>query len=162
MVTRKSRLQRMARMGLFLTIALCFLMPSLLQGASLCATDDHGQTFRLKVTPKFRAGGISSVVGWADNGVDLVLPIHGSAIVNAAGTTVRISLEAVNHINHQRVGIGLDTDRKLNGSGYHENVGTGGSYNYISVTWTAATCPKHTPFDSLQEREETVGSALDM
>ena len=83
---------------------------------------------------------VASVHGWVDNGVGLVIPIHGTALVNAVGTSVRITIESVNHLGHQRVGIGMDTDFSLNGTGNFENVNAGRVYQTIAETSTATAC----------------------
>lgn len=139
MLTGKAMLVRLVKAGFLL--GLCSLMPAGAQAATLCAGDTFGQTFLLNVARDFDAGLVASVHGWLDNGFGLILPINGTALVNAAGTRVRITIESVNHLGHQRVGIGMDTDFNLNGTGNYENVNAGPVYDTIAETWIATTCP---------------------
>jgi hypothetical protein len=152
MITKKSAFWRTKRLCIVFILGLSFLFPSLLQAVNLCVTDNHGQTFFFTVKPKLKAGAISSIVGWVNNGA-YFWPIHGSAIVNASGTAAKISLEHVNHVGSQRVGIGMDTDLKLNGTGSYQNINNG-TYDIVAETWTEATCPKTKPvFGSVSASE---------
>ena len=155
------RFNAAAGMALILATALGMLAPCAVQGANLCATDGFGQTFYLRFTPGFAPKAICSVVGWVDNGFGTVLTLHGSAIVSADKAKVRISLETVNHLGSQRVGLGMDTDLRLNGSGYYENMNMGGGYTEIAETWAAVTCPsaRDYPFVSASQGDDAADAA---
>src|SRR5258708_29278500 len=78
-----------------------------------------------------------------------------SSLVNAAGAIAKISLQGINTAErHQHLGIAVDTDLMLNGSGTFENVTAGRPFTYeiIAVAWTALDpCPGPPPFAQLAQ-----------
>ncbi len=141
--------------GLLLGLSMVAAAPASAQ-ARLCAADSFGETILLQTDSNFDAGALVGLRGWIFNGATLVLPFTGSGVVNAAGTSVRVSIEAVNHINNQRVGIGMDTDFLLNGTGKFENVDSD-VYRIHPVSWTALdSCPDLPPFHPSPDGDTTV------
>jgi hypothetical protein len=129
-------------------LCLCLVTPATTLAATLCATDDSNQTVILKTDSDFVAGAIVGLHGWLSTGT-VTVPMHGTALVNSDGTTVRIGLQGINNVRRQYVGLIIDTDLMLNGSGTFENVNSTRPFDIqeIPVTWTALdVCPGAAPF----------------
>jgi hypothetical protein len=110
----------------------------------LCALDNLNNTVVIKTDTDLAAGAIVGLHGWLSTG-QATIPIHGTGVVNAAGDGAKISLQGINTApRHQHLGLALDTDLMLNGSGTFDNVTAGRPFTYeiIAVTWTALDpCP---------------------
>jgi hypothetical protein len=127
---------------------------ALAQGRTLCALDNLNNTVVIKTDTDFAAGAIVGLHGWLSIG-QATIPIHGTAVVNAAGANAKISLQGINTAErHQHLGIAVDTDLMLNGSGTFDNVTAGRPFTYeiIPVTWTALDpCPGPPQFAQLAQ-----------
>jgi len=131
-------------------LCLCLVTPAAALAGTLCATDNinpANNTVVLKTDPDFAAGAIVGLHGWLSNGT-VTIPMHGTAVVDSAGARVKIAIQGIDNVRHQHVGIAIDTDLMLNGSGTFENVNPGRPFTYdiIPVTWTALdSCPDAPP-----------------
>ena len=114
------------------------------QTRTLCARDNLNNTVLMKTDGDFAAGAVVGLHGWLSIG-QATIPIHGTAIVDAAGANAKISLQGINTAErHQHLGLAVDTDLMLNGNGTFDNVNAGRPFSYeiIAVTWTALDpCP---------------------
>ena len=124
----------------------CLMVPAvaLAQGRTLCALDNLNNTVVIKTDTDFAAGAIVGLHGWLSIG-QATIPIHGTAVVNAAGAIAKISLQGINTAErHQHLGLTVDTDLMLDGSGTFDNINAARPFSYeiIAVTWTALDpCP---------------------
>jgi len=127
-------------------LGFCLMVPAVAQaqGRTLCALDSLNNTVVMKTDTDFAAGAIVGLHGWVST-AQATIPIHGTAVVDSAGAVVKISLQGINNADrHQHVGIAVDTDLTLNGSGTFDNVSAGRPFTYeiIAITWTALDqCP---------------------
>lgn len=139
--------ESLTKVGLLLGLCLVASGPASAQVVEMCVGDSFGETIDLQTSSSFAPGVVSPLNGWLFNGSGVTLPVTGTGVTNSAGTSIRISIEGVNHVGNQRVGIGMDTDLALNGTGFFENVnsGTPPVYSIIPVTWTSVTCPSGPP-----------------
>ncbi len=138
-------------------LCFCLMVPAAAhaQGRTLCALDSvNNTTVLIKTDSDFAAGAIVGLHGWLSIG-QATIPIHGTAVVNAAGAIAKISLQGINTAErHQHLGIAVDTDLMLNGSGTFENVTAGRPFTYeiIAVAWTALDpCPGPPQFAQLAQ-----------
>jgi hypothetical protein len=89
---------------------------ALAQTRTLCALDSLNNTVVIKTDTDFAAGAMVGLHGWVSVG-QATIPIHGTAVVNAAGAIAKISLQGINTAErHQHLGIAVDTDLMLNGA----------------------------------------------
>jgi hypothetical protein len=110
---------------------------------TLCVTDDAGETVVLNTDSDFAAGAIVGLHGWLSAGA-VTIPMHGTALVDSAGTSVKIGIQGINNVRRQYIGIAIVTDLMLNGSGTFENVNSTRPFDIVEipVTWTALdVCP---------------------
>jgi hypothetical protein len=97
----------------------------------------------LKTDSDFVAGAIVGLHGSLTTAT-ATWPIHGTALVNSEGTAVKIGIQGINSLRRQYVGIVIDTDLMLNGSGTFENINNTRPFQIdeISISWTALDpCP---------------------
>src|SRR6266852_3299801 len=110
-------------------LCFCLMVPAAAhaQGRTLCASDNlNDATVVIKTDTDFAAGAIVGLHGWLSIG-QATIPIYGTAVVDAAGAKAKISLQGINSAErHQHLGLAVDTDLMLNGSGTFDNVTAGG------------------------------------
>ncbi len=134
-----------------LVLCLCLVTSAAALAGTLCVTDNSNDTIVLQTDSDFAAGAIVGLHGWLSDGT-VTVPMHGTAVVDSSGTSVKIAIQGINNVRHRHIGIVIDTDLMLNGSGTFENVNSGRPYTYevIPVTWTALdSCPDAPPFTPL-------------
>lgn len=137
----------------FAILCFCMVPSAKALAGTLCVTDDSNNTIVLKTDSDFAAGAIVGLHGWLSDGTDTV-PLHGTALIDSSGTRVKIGIQGINSVSHQYLGIAVDTDLMLNGSGTFEDVTSGVQplgrpFSYLSppVVWTALdSCPGAPPF----------------
>jgi hypothetical protein len=111
--------------------------------STLCAIDDSNQTVVLKTDTNWSAGAIVGLHGWLSTPTATIL-IHGTALVDQAKQGVKIEIQGINNVTRQYVGIVMDADLMLNGSGVFENINNTRPFQVDErpVTWTALdACP---------------------
>jgi hypothetical protein len=131
----------------YVALCLCLVTPAAALAATLCATDDFTNIVALKTDSDFTAGAIVGLHGWLSNGTTTT-PMHGTAVVDSAAATVKIVIQGINAVRHQYVGVVIDANLMLDGSGTFENLNPGRPFTYdiTPVRWTPlATCPEAPP-----------------
>lgn len=126
-----------------LIVCLCFLTAAASSASTLCAIDDANQTVVLKTDSVWSAGAIVGLHGWLSTPTATVL-VHGTALVDQAEQGVKIVIQGINNVTRQYVGIVMDADLMLNGSGLFENINNTRPFQIDErpVTWTALdVCP---------------------
>ena len=140
---------------LFVVLCCSPVAPAAAQGPTQCATDNLNNTVVIRADTDFAAGAIVGLHGWLSNG-QAMTPISGTAVVDAAGVVAKISMQGINNADrHQHIGIAVETDLMLNGSGTFDNVSAGRPFTYeiIAITWTALDqCPGATTMSGLSAR----------
>ncbi len=137
-------------------LCFCLMVPAAAhaQARTLCALDNLNNTVVIKTDTDFVAGAIVGLHGWLAIG-QATIPIHGTAVVDAAGAIAKISLQGINNAErHQHLGLTVDTDLMLNGNGTFDNISAGRPFSYeiIAVTWTALDpCPGAPQFAQLDQ-----------
>ncbi len=125
---------------------LCLASAAAAQAGTLCATDSLNGTVLLKTDTDPAANAVIGLHGWLSAGT--LIPVDGTAVVDAAGASMKIAIQGINDARHQHLGIVVTTDLTLNGSGTFENVNSTRPFTYeiIPVTWTTLDpCPSGPP-----------------
>ncbi len=129
-----------------LLLCLCLASAAAAQAGTLCATDSLNGTILLKTDTNPAANAVIGLHGWLSSGT--LIPVDGTAVVDAAGASMKIAIQGINDARHQHLGIVITTDLTLNGSGTFENVNSTRPFTYdiILVTWTTLDpCPAGPP-----------------
>jgi hypothetical protein len=129
-----------------LMLCLCLVSAAAAQGGILCATDSLNGTILLKTDTDPAVNAVIGLHGWLSAGT--LIPVDGTAVVDAAGASMKIAIQGINDARHQHLGIVITTDLTLNGSGTFENVNSTRPFTYeiVPVTWTTLDpCPAGPP-----------------
>lgn len=140
-----------------LALCLCGAMQSSRAFAqNICALDSLNETLVIRSTSDFTAGAIVGLNGWLSSDTAVVV-LHGTAVVSADGTTLKILLQGINNVQHKYLGLVVDSDLMLNGSGSFENMTAARPFTYeiLPVTWTNLDpCPDGPPFGARLARSQ--------
>jgi hypothetical protein len=129
-----------------LILSLCLTSAATARAATLCATDSLSGTILLKTDADPAANAVIGLHGWLSSGT--LIPVYGTAVVDAAGASMKIAIQGIDNARHQHLGIVTTTDLTLNGSGTFENINASRPFNYdiTPVTWTTLDpCPAGPP-----------------
>src|SRR5260370_16542250 len=129
-----------------LILCLCLTSVEAARAAPLCATDRLNGTILLKTDADPAANAVIGLHGWLSSGT--LISVYGTAVVDAAGASMKIAIQGIDNARHQYVGIVTTTDLTLNGPGTFENINSTRPFTYdvIPVTCTALTpCPAGPP-----------------
>lgn len=127
-------------------IGLCLLAPAA-SASTFCAIDDANQIIVLKTDSAWSAGAIVGLHGWLSTPTATVL-IHGTALVDQAEQGVKIAIQGINNVTRQYVGVVVNADLMLNGTGVFENINNTRPFQIDErpVTWMALdVCPAAPP-----------------
>ena len=126
-----------------IVVCVCLLWSVAASAATLCAIDNANQTIVLQTDSPWSAGAIVGLHGWLSAPAATVL-FHGTALVDPAEQGVKIMIQGINNVTRQYVGIVIDADLMLNGTGVSENINNTHPFQIDErpVTWTALdVCP---------------------
>jgi hypothetical protein len=140
-----------------LMVCLCLASAAAVQAGTLCATDSLNGTILLKTDTDPAANAVIGLHGWVSSAT--LIPVSGTAVVDAAGASMKIVIQGINDARHQHLGIAITTDLTLNGSGTFENVNSSRPFTYeiVPVTWTTLDpCPAGPPSSLPAEAEKAL------
>jgi len=137
-----------------LMLCLCLVCAVTARADNVCAVDSLGGTILLKTDTAFPppAGAVVGLHGKLTlAGGTTVIPLYGTALVNDKGDSMLIAVQGLQAVATpanagEHIGILINTDLSLNGTGTFETLISAGAssprfnYDSSSVTWTAATC----------------------
>lgn len=138
-----------------LMLCLCLVSAVGARAANLCATDSVGGTILLRTDINLDPGAVVGLHGSLTTADGTLIPLYGTAVVNAKATSMLIAVQGLRFMPPnpgdagQHVGILINTDLTLNGTGNFETLTATGSngppiqrftWNSSAVTWTASSC----------------------
>jgi len=136
-------MKSLEELGSRIVVCLCLLSSVAASAATLCAIDDVNQTIVLQTDSPWSAGAIVGVHGWLSAPTATVL-IHGTALVDQTEQGVKIMIQGINNVTRQYIGVVLDADLMLNGTGVFENINNTRPFQIDDrrVTWADLdVCP---------------------
>src|SRR5690348_15269101 len=104
-----------------LMVCLCLISAVSAGAANLCATDSLKGTILLRTDSDLTANAVVGLHGWLSKADLTLIPLYGTAIVDAKATSMRIAVQGLQESATadagQHVGILITTDLTLNGTG---------------------------------------------